>query len=452
MAVKAPQSLRRRLIAAAILWLALALAASGVVLRLAFEDSVERTFQLRLLTAVRSLAAAIDVDTDGKFRLARPLGDSRFDQPFSGWYWQVAEDHTVLLRSRSLWDTSLPVLPPPEEAGGAVFGRTPGPDGQSLLTAERDLTFPDHDGTVHVAVAADRHDIDRELARFDRVLAGSFVLLALGLAAAMAIQVGYGLKPLKRLTADLAGLRRHPGQRLCGPYPSEIAPLAQALNSVLDHDAELVERARTHVGNLAHGLKTPLSVMTAEISSPHADTRIIRQQIDQMRRLVEHHLTRARAEASSSRALGAQVLVTEVVGEITAVLTKIHAGRGLTLENTCDSDARFAGDREDLAEMLGNLMDNACKWGHSRVRIGAVMNQGQLCLDIEDDGPGLTTSQCEEVMGRGIRLDESAPGHGLGLDIVRDLAGLYGGRLNLEPSPLGGLRARLTFTPSHSPH
>lgn len=442
-------SLRRRLIGAALLWLAVALTASGAVLRLAFEDSVERTFQLRLLTAARSLAAVLEVGDDGKLMLTRPLGDPRYDQPFAGWYWQVADDSGVLLRSRSLWDTTLPVLPSPEP-GAVVFGRVAGPKGEPLLTAERDLTFPDSDRPVHVTIAASRHDVDRELRTFDRLLAVSFVLLALGLAAAMAVQVTYGLRPLRRLTAELGALRRQVGGRLSGGYPAEIAPLAQAMNAVLDHDSELVERARTHVGNLAHGLKTPLAVMRAELSADRADPAVLAEQMERMTRLVEHHLTRARAEASSARALGATQPVAEVAGEIKGLLTRIHAGRGLTLSNDCAADAHFVGDREDLAEMVGNLMENACKWAASRVRVTTPAADG-LAIVVEDDGPGLAEQQREHATRRGTRLDEGTPGHGLGLDIVRDLAELYGGRLELGRSDWGGLAARLEFPPSRNP-
>lgn len=437
-----PRSLKRRLIGAAMAWLVLALAASGTLLRVAFEDSLERTFQLRLATSVRSLAAAMDVAADGSVTLIRQVGDPRFEQPYSGWYWQIADHSGVLLRSRSLWDTALPVLPPPEP-GAIAFGRTAGPKGEALLTAERDLSFPDRAQPIHVAVAASRHDVDRELARFDRLLLASFVLLAVGLAAAMAVQVSYGLKPLSRLTAELEALKRRAGQRLSGGYPAEIAPLAEALNTVLDHDAELVARARTHVGNLAHGLKTPLSVMQAELSCGIGDPAVLAQQIDRMGRLIEHQLTRARAEASSARILGTQAPVAEVAGEIAAMLSKIHADRAIIIHNRCDPAARFAGDREDLAELLGNLMENACKWAHSQV---VVTTQGPgLTLSIEDDGPGLSEQDHAEATRRGARLDESAPGHGLGLDIVRDLAGLHGGRLELDRSNLGGLTARLVF-------
>lgn len=440
--------MRRRLIAAALLWLVLALAASGAVLRIAFENSVERTFQLRLLTAVRGLAAVLEAAPDGSLTLVRPLGDPRFDQPLAGWYWQVADASGVLLRSRSLWDATLPVHGvAPTEPGAAAFGRAVGPNGESLLTAERDLILPDSERTIHVLVAADRHDVDRELRIFDRLLLLSFVILAAGLTIAMAVQVSYGLRPLKRLTLELETLRRRVGGRLSGGYPAEIAPLAQALNAVLDHDAELVERARTHVGNLAHGLKTPLSVMRAELSTAQADKTVLADQLDRMTRMVEHHLTRARAEASSARARGATVAVRPVVEDIKRMLAHIHRDRALEMVNDCAADASFAGDREDLAEMVGNLMDNAGKWARGRVRVSTPPGPG-LVLLIEDDGPGLAEEDYAAAKRRGTRLDESAPGHGLGLDIVHDLAELYGGHLELERSPWGGLAARLSFSPT----
>ncbi|NFV79388.1 sensor histidine kinase [Magnetospirillum aberrantis] len=448
MADPVPASLRRRLILAALLWLVLALAASGAVLRVAFEDSIERTFQLRLMTAVRALAAVLEENPDGGLKLARPVGDPRFEQPLAGWYWQVADRNGVVLRSRSLWDATLPVsVDPAAEPGSAVFGRVTGPRGESLLTAERELSLPEREHPVHVMVAADRHDVDRELRSFDRLLAVSFVLLGAGLVVAMTVQVGYGLKPLKRLTHELETLRRRAGGRLSGGYPAEIAPLAQAMNAVLDHDAELVERARTHVGNLAHGLKTPLSVMRAELSAPGADHAVLAEQVDRMARMVEHHLTRARTEASSARALGAKVPVAPVIDEISGVLKHLHRHRPLILENHCAADAVFAGDRDDLAEMVGNLMDNACKWAKTRVRVTTLDSTG-LVLSVEDDGPGLPEADYAKAKRRGTRLDENAPGHGLGLDIVRDLSELYGGHLELDRSPLGGLMARLIFPPS----
>jgi signal transduction histidine kinase len=435
-------SLRTRLIVASIAWLAMALLAGGMVLRFAFTDSVERAFQQRLTAILRALTAAIDVTPEGIVRLARPIGDPRFDQAYSGWYWQVS-NHQSLARSRSLWDFDLPTISP-AEPGNVHFGMAAGPRGEGLITAERDLTFPAFATPLHVTIAASRDEIDHEIAGFDRLLLVSFLGLGAGLVAAVWWQVGYGLKPLRRLAGELERLRGQPAGRLEGPYPAEVAPLADALNAVLDHDAKLVERARTHVGNLAHGLKTPLAVLKVELATNHTDRSAMTAQIERMARLIDHQLARASAEAGSARAIGTRVPVADVVHEIAAVLARVYAERGIALYADCPAEATFPGDREDLAEMVGNLMENACKWASTRVLVMVLTKPG-LTLLIEDDGPGLTAEQCTEATGRGIRLDESAPGHGLGLAIVRDLSHLYGGTLSLERSALGGVAARLHF-------
>lgn len=438
----AASSLRTRLIAASIAWLAVALLAGGLVLRFAFADSVERAFQQRLSATLRALTASVEVSPEGIVRPARPIGDPRFDQAYSGWYWQIS-NHQSLARSRSLWDFDLPNTNP-AEPGSVHFGIAIGPRGEELITAERDLTFPALATPLHVTVAASRDEIDREVAGFDRLLLISFLTLGIGLIAAVWLQVGYGLKPLRRLAGELERLRGQPAGRLEGPYPTEVAPLADALNAVLDHDAKLVERARTHVGNLAHGLKTPLAVLKAELAADHRDAAAMAAQIERMARLIDHQLARASAETGSARALGARVPVAELVHEIAALLSRIHAERDIALRVDCPAEAAFTGDREDLAEMVGNLMENACKWARATVVVTVLAKPG-LTLLIEDDGPGLTEEQCAEATGRGIRLDQSAPGHGLGLAIVRDLSHLYGGTLSLERSGLGGVAARLCF-------
>lgn len=438
----AASSLRTRLIAASIAWLVVALLAGGMVLRFAFADSVERAFQQRLTTTLRALTATIDVTPEGVVRLARPIGDPRFDQAYSGWYWQIS-NHESLARSRSLWDFDLPNTNP-AEPGSVHFGIATGPRGEGLIMAERDLTFPAFATPLHVTIAASRDEIDREVAGFDRLLLVSFLALGVGLVAAVWLQVGYGLKPLHRLAGELERLRGQPAGRLEGSYPTEVAPLADALNAVLDHDAKLVERARTHVGNLAHGLKTPLAVLKAELAADHMDAAAMAAQIERMTRLIDHQLTRASAEAGSARAIGIRVPVAELVHEIAAVLSRVYAERDIALRIDCPADATFAGDREDLAEMVGNLMENACKWARATVLVTVLTKHG-LTLLIEEDGPGLTAEQCAEATGRGIRLDETAPGHGLGLAIVRDLSHLYGGTLSLERSALGGVAARLYF-------
>lgn len=433
------RSLSARLVIAALVWLMASLAVGGGVLAWGFRESVERQLGLRLDSLVRAAIAAVDRRPDGTIILARPLGDPRFEQIYSGWYWQLAATDGHLTRSRSLWDQTLPV----ENGHAAVsFRHLTGPNGESLMLAERDVTLADGGGMVHVLVAADRAEVAEGVRRFDALLALALGGLGLGLAMAVIIQVRFGLFPLRRMALDLEAVRRGDVSRLPDDYPREVAPLAQAMNTVLDNDCQLIERARTHVGNLAHGLKTPLAVMQAELAG-QPDRRVMENQLENMRRLVERHLGRAAASAGAGRALGAQVAVKPVAAEIAAALTKIFAESHLRLGMQVDDDVSFQGDADDLAELLGNVLENACKWAKSEVRLSAWRDAGGLVLRVEDDGPGMTPDQAAAAAERGARLDQMTAGWGLGLSIVADLVSLYGGDVQFGKSPLGGLAVSL---------
>ncbi len=435
-------SLTRRLVAAAVVWLCLLLLIGGVVLRTAFHDTVERQFGNRLDAVLRAMIALADVGPDGSVSLARPLGDPRFEQAYSGWYWQIAEPSGELLRSRSLWDSTLSIHP---DTGANQTHRQEGPRGEPLLVVERDVSFPGGTGPVHLMIAGDVRDVDAELRRFDMLLAVALGLLVVGITVAVLLQVGYGLRPLRAMQADLDAVRDGQRSRLSGSYPREVAPLAAAINAVLNHDDVLIERARTHVGNLAHGLKTPLAVLQAEVAGD-ANPATLREQVQSMTRLVEHHLGRAAAVAGAGRALGKRVEVAPVVQALIAALDRIHRDRALVIEQQVDPAATFRGEREDLEEIVGNLMDNACKWARSRVRVTAEMNGGGLVMSVDDDGPGLPADDVAAAATRGGRLDEAVPGWGLGLAIATDLAALNGAALEFERSDLGGLRVRLLGT------
>lgn len=444
-------SLSTRLVAAALVWLALLLGLGGGVLAWAFRDSVERQFALRLDAIVRGALASLSVGADGGLTLTRPLGEPRFDQVYSGWYWQLTAPGGRQIRSRSLWDQSLAA-----EGGhdGAAFRHAAGPNGESLLVAERDIQVPELGGQVHVLVAADRAEVAAGVRRFNLLLTVALGALGAGVAGAVVFQVRFGLRPLRDLAVDLEAVRRGERPRLAGDYPREVAPLAQAMNRVLDDDAELIERARTHVGNLAHGLKTPLAVLQAELGVD-PDPRVVSEQIATMRRLVAHHLGRAAAGAGTGRAATVRVAVAPVAAGIAAALEKINAERALVLEQDIGADVRFKGDAEDLAEMLGNLMENACKWARGRVRVRAGYDRtttgataggttgAALVVTVEDDGPGLSPEQAAMAAERGKRLDEMTEGWGLGLSIVADLVAVNGGTMSFGRSALGGLEVRL---------
>jgi signal transduction histidine kinase len=438
-------SLRARLLWGAGLWLAASLVAGGLVLHHAFLDAVEDGLNRRLDAHLLGLAAGIDTTPDGAVAIAPPKGEPRFDQPYSGWYWQVSDGTRLLARSRSLWDFALTPAPPPE-GGGIRHLAALGPQGQALAVAERDLIPPDGTKALHVTVAADRSELDAELARFRLLLGLALGGLGLGLMGAVWFQVGYGLRPLGRLAAELERLMRQ-GGRLGGPYPAEVAPLASALNRVLDHDARLIEAARAHLGNLAHGLKTPLAVMRAELATARPDSALIEREMAHLTRLVDIHLSRARAEAARSAAPAHGTAIAPIAQDLAAAMARIHGARALAITLDIADGATLPADGDDLAEILGNLLDNACKWAATRV----VVSAGPDWLAVEDDGPGLTPDQAMAATRRGMRLDESVPGSGLGLHIVADLAAMLDLDLEFGRAELGGLRVSVTRTADGSP-
>jgi signal transduction histidine kinase len=293
-------------------------------------------------------------------------------------------------------------------------------------------------------VAGDISETEANIALFNRTLRWSIALFSLGLIAAMLIQVRVGLMPLRAVSEALARIREGRARRLEGEFPSEIAPLATELNSLISHSSEVVGRARAHVANLAHFLKTPLTVLANEAqtaSGPLAET--VSRQVTVMRRQVDHYLARARA-AGALDVLGSRTEVAPVLNDLARVLKRMHAEKELAIQVNVPSSLAFRGEREDLEEMTGNLIDNACKWAHRNIRVDAAPLDGaKFSLRVSDDGPGLEPEERARAMQRGERFDESVPGTGLGLAIVRDIAKLYGGNIALDESPMGGLEVRL---------
>jgi len=439
-------SLAFRLVASAALWCALVLSGGGYLLASLFGDTVARNFDARLAVLLEGLVAGSELGPDGQLELRLQLGEPRFAQPLSGWYWQIDQGERTLDRSASLWDQQLPVTPPGPGATVGERGATstiPGPLGQRLRLLVRAIRLPDAPEPLLYAVAGDQAEIWAERRRFNRLLSLALGALFLGLVGALLLQVRIALLPLRRIEAALAAIRAGTARRLEGRFPAELQPLALELNALLDHSEALIERARTHVGNLAHGLKTPLAVLTNEAARGEgALAALVGRQVAQMRRLVDHHLARARAMATGS-IIGARSEVAPLLTDLRRTLLKIYAARELSVEVACPPELAFRGARQDLEEMLGNLLDNACKWAASQVQVRAERHGARLRLAIEDDGPGLTAGQRAKVLERGQRLDERMPGSGLGLAIVADIVQLYGGRIALEPAAIGGLRVSL---------
>ncbi len=439
-------SLRLRLLAMAALWCTIALLAAWALLSALFADQVRRGFDQNLAAQLEGVIAASEWRDKAGPSLRRPLPDPRFQQPLSGWYWQISGPDGPLLRSRSLWDGALPAdaaAAAGQAANGVTYRDISGPNGARLRLAARRLTLAGAGGEVLFLLAADGAGRKADIARFDRLLAAALGILGLGLIAAMVLQVQIGLRPLARIGRALAAIREGRADRLQGVFPSEIQPLADEIDTLLGHQAAMIGRARSHAGDLAHALKTPLAVLANDAAGADGELAAqVRRQVVEMRRQVDRHLSRARTAAAAG-VLGARCAMAPVLAELARVLTRLHQDRGVRIAVEGAADLAFAGEREDLQEMLGNLMENACQWAQTTVRVRARVQAGHLLLSIDDDGPGLPMERRREVLARGGRLDESKPGSGLGLAIAADMAGLYGGELSLRDSDLGGLSARL---------
>ena len=435
-------------------WSFAALVITAVVLALLFQHAAIRRVDQGLKELVDNLVRYSTVDLQSHEVFAPPLTDERALAAYSGRYWEIAEpaaDGGVrpLVRSYSLFDFALKT--PPDlltrfkaEPGKAVHYDTRGPLDEPLRARAQQNRLPGRDVPVIFLAAEDRSEVDRDVRAFVAATAAAFLLLGGGLIAAIVIQVRVGLRPLFTLGHEVALVRRGKAERLRGDYPSELAPLTDELNALVAHNQEVVERQRTHVGNLAHALKTPISVMLTESGQrPGPLAEVVTRQVEAMRRQVDHHLRRARA-AARTQGQGERTAVAEVLDELARTLQRIFQDRGVSVDWDADEELFFLGERQDLLEIAGNPMENACKWGRRHVRVRAVpLGEARFRLTVEDDGPGLPQDVRQSVLRRGARLDESAPGSGLGLSILDELARAYGGSVTLDESPLGGLRVQV---------
>ncbi|HWN50629.1 MAG TPA: ATP-binding protein, partial [Xanthobacteraceae bacterium] len=442
-------SLALRLFLSATAWTVVILVATGVILSSIYHDAVERSFDRRLGVYLRTLVADVAAPEQSADRGTATLGEPQFELPLSGWYWQITPLDAVkpeIRSSRSLWDTGLNRLRDEDATtspDGTRRGYAVGPDEQRLRLLERSVDLGE-DGRYLIVVAGDPQEIDDETHAFDRALVVTFATLAVVLLLITMFQVRFGLAPLKRISEALAAIRAGTAERLEGRFPVEIAPLARETNALIDANREIVERARTHVGNLAHALKTPLSVVINEAAGREdlLAAKVI-EQANIMRDQIARHLERARL-AARLKVVGSVTDIVPIVTALTRTMEKIHQGRGIAIDLDAPTEVRFRGERQDLEEMVGNLVDNACKWAQMRVNVEVVPDVGarpMVRIVVDDDGPGLSPGQRDQVSRRGLRFDETKPGSGLGLSIVLELAALYGGSLQLGTAPIGGLRA-----------
>ncbi len=442
------QSFRARLIVGAVIWIAAGMAVSYLALFSLMRGHIEREFIEELDHHLTELTELLGVGADGAPFIRQPLSDHRFFEARSGYYWQAGSATGAAIASRSLGDVrlalTLPVAGPPDERQSHIMG----PTGAALVLERRIATKPDGERLL-VALAIDVRLVDTMLARLRRSVGLTLATIAAGLMAAAVIQVSFGLLPLKRVSQALAAIRRGELRRLPDDLPREVAPLAASMNALISTNEEIVRRTRTQSGNLAHALKTPLAILmdeAARIAAAGGDGAVIHAQCERMRRQIDYELAKARSAASRSGA-GAAARLAPALRDVVMALDHLHRGRALAFEvDGLDENIIVACEREDLDELLGNLIDNAAKWARARVRITvAETAPGRVSVTVEDDGLGMPAEAHERVFTAGERLDELVPGTGLGLAIVRDIAEIYGGSAWLDASSLGGVAAHIAL-------
>jgi signal transduction histidine kinase len=435
-------------------WSLGALVVTAVLLAFLFQQAAIRRVDQGLHELIDNLVRYSTVDPASQEVFAPPLTDERALAAYSGRYWEIAEPTAnggvrPLVRSYSLFDSALKtpadlVARFKAEPGKGVVYNTRGPLDEPLRARAQQNVLPGRPTPVIFLAAEDRSEVDNDVRRFVAATAAAFLVLGGGLIAAIVLQVRVGLQPLFELRREVAAVRRGKAERLAGAYPLELTPLSEELNALVTHNQEVVERQRTHVGNLAHALKTPISVMLTESAQrPGPLAEVVSRQAEAMRQQVDHHLRRARA-AARTQGQGERTSVAEVLDELAHTLERIFQDKGVRIDWDAQDDLFFLGERQDLLEIAGNAMENACKWGHQNVRVRAAPAEGELLLlAVDDDGAGLPEAGRAAVLRRGERLDESAPGSGLGLSIIDELARAYGGSVVLAGSSLGGLRVEV---------
>jgi signal transduction histidine kinase len=443
------RSLRFRLIVGGIAALLLALTLSGVGLTVLFERHIARTLAGDLDVYLKQLLASIDVDPQGHLVLGPTPADPRFNDPLSGLYWQISSDRGDLLRSRSLWDTTLALPADEPSPGEAHRHELPGPGNTRVLTAERRvfLTLGNGRVPVRVAVAADLARVSTAAAAFAKDLAVALGILGLVLTLATSVQVLLGLRPLGVLRRGIADIRSGRSRRLPEMVPAEVGPLVEEVNALLETQESEMERARGRAADLAHGLKTPLAALVADAGrlrdrGEQAIARDIETVASAMGRHVDRELTRARLRGTHQPRSAASTAVAPLVRSLVATLARTPDGSRIAFEQRIGNELTLPLDRADLAEVLGNLLENAARHATSRVRIIAPVNACcSTSVAIEDDGAGIAPDARSRVLETGTRLDMREGGTGLGLAIVQDVLDAYRWRLDLGESDLGGLKA-----------
>lgn len=437
-------SLSQRMMLIAAGWITILLVVGGVALDRTMASLITNQFDDQLEYILTAMIGSAEIGPEGEVYFNRPLGDQQFLEPNSGLYWQISGVGHDDWPSRSLWDRTLSISG--EQASEAYFYDSAQFEDEKLRVVERSIRLPGSEVSWQFVVAGAREELDGQLADIRAILIWSFAILGIGLFILAMLQTWYGLGPLRRIRNAIARIRTTGMNRVTDPLPLEVQPMVEELNALLAHSVLQAEEARTHAGNLAHALKTPLTVLTnaASAHSDDLDETVLREAAV-MRRQVDHHLARARAVGR--RASGhSRAKVLEAAKAVQRAVSRLH--QDIRFDVIGSADALVAIERQDLEEILGNLIDNAAKYGGGSVfvTVDPDPEAPECTIWVEDDGIGIPEAEWPGIFARGARLDTEQPGTGLGLAIVRDVVEIYGGSIGLDESEeLGGLLVKVTL-------
>ena len=432
------------------------LVSAAFLLAFLFQTAIERNFDARLRAVLDGLLANVELGTDGAPGMSGQIADPRFTIPLSGWYWQVSPPKDKALGELAS-ESSLEIRLAPTDAdlqtrdsGGVASFYIRDSGGKQLRAIEQKFKLFGGEDEFSFLVAGNFDELKEEVLAFRRALYGVLALLGFGLLAAIILQVRVALKPMQRMQQALAAIRGGKAERLAGEFPDEMQPVADELNLLIDANTEVIDRARTQVGNLAHALKTPLSVLTNEAQGNKTEFGgKVSEQTQIMRDQVNLYLDRAR-RAARAQTLGSATDVDPVLSALGRTIMRINQDKGVKIDVSVEPGLKFRGEVQDLEEMVGNLIDNAAKWSTQAVKVSAALltdpldgTRNWLMITVDDDGPGLPAEKRADAVKRGRRLDETKPGSGLGLSIVTETASMYSGNVVLGDADLGGLRVQL---------
>jgi len=438
------RSLAFRIISLSGIWIILALVITATLLVYFYRGHMDQHFDNHVSLHLEELVEASRFLPDGRFELAFQPSDPRYHELHSGWYWEVRKGPAILKRSPSLGDDSLDIGDAVPDSGLVILEIT-GPARNHLRVHVQKYEVNPQYEPVLLLASAPATGFSDDVLNYSNHISLSFLFLTIGLLLVVMLQVRVALKPLKAISKGIGDIREGKASKLPPNHLTEVQPLVDELNNLLDHNAVLLKRARNRLADLAHSVKNPLTVIKNETRKMDTGQReLITQQIAEVTRSIDHYLSRARAFGTGN-VLGSRSSIKTVTEDLVYAMQRIYKERDLEFDCSQLAECWFRGEAQDLEEMVGNLIDNACKWTNHHVSVRCKPNGNRLILSVEDDGPGIPEENFKDVVRRGHKLDESIPGHGHGLGIVSDIADLYGGKLTLGRSRLGGLLAELNL-------